>query len=618
MGRIIGIDLGTSNSAAAVLEAGKPKIIPSEEGSTLYGKAFPSVVAFTEDEQILVGEPARRQAVSNPERTIMAAKRKMGTSFKYKVDSKTFTPQQISAFILQKIKRDAEKYLGDKVEKAVITVPAYFDDDQRQATKDAGTIAGLDVVRIVNEPTAAALAYGLDKSDKELTVLVFDLGGGTLDVTVMEFGEGVFEVKSTSGDTQLGGTDMDNALLEFLKEKFREQEGIDLARDATAMQRLREAAERAKIELSTTLTTQINLPFLTQKNGEPKHFTLEVKRAQLEKLIQPIVERCRRPLEQAIRDSGLSAKDIGKVIMVGGPTRMPLVQKFVEDIAGKKIERGIDPMECVALGAAIQGGILGGDIKDVLLLDVTPLSLGIETLGGVFTKLIDRNTTIPTKKGQIFSTASDSQTAVSIHVLQGERAMASDNKTLGRFDLVGIPPAPRGIPQVEVTFDIDANGILHVSAKDLGTGKEQAIKITAANKLKDDDIQRMRKEAEEHAKEDEGRRKEVETLNTADATVYSTEKLLDEMKDKVGADKLESIRTELGKLKELLAAKEKDVAEISQRMDELNKKGQEASTELYQKAAQQHAEHQKEGPADSAKKDENDEDVVEADFKEER
>lgn len=587
MSKIIGIDLGTSNSAAAVLEGGKPTIIPSAEGTSIGGKAFPSYVAFTKDGELLVGEPARRQAVSNPEGTIYAAKRKMGTEHKYQVHGKEYTPQQISAFILQKIKRDAEAFLGDKVEKAVITVPAYFNDNQRQATKDAGTIAGLEVIRLINEPTAASLAYGIDKVGKEQKILVFDLGGGTLDVTIMEMGkEGTFEVIATSGDTQLGGTDMDNALIDFIASEFKKDTGIDLRNDKMAMQRLKEAAEKAKIELSNVMETDVNLPFITADSTGPKHLTMKLTRSRLESIVDFIVQKCRHSIDQAVSDAKLSVTDIHKIILVGGPTRMPIVQKFVEDYVGKKVERGIDPMECVAMGAAIQAGVLAGDteVKGILLLDVTPLSLGIETLGGVFTKLIERNTTIPVKKSQIFSTAADNQPAVDIHVLQGERPMAKDNVTLGRFDLVGIPPSPRGIPQIEVTFDIDANGILHVFAKDLGTGKEQSIKISAPNKLSKEEIDKMMKQAEQFAEEDKKHREEVEIRNEADALVYSVEKTVRESGDKVSQEERLKIDQALADAKEAL--KSNDIEKIKQTKEKLMSASHKLAEEVYKQAQQ--------------------------------
>lgn len=614
--KIIGIDLGTSNSAAAVLVGGKPTIIPSAEGATQYGKAFPSYVAFTQDGQRLVGEPARRQAVTNPENTISAIKRSMGTDYKVTVLGKQYSPQEISAFILQKIKKDAEAFLGEEVHKAVITVPAYFNDNQRTATKDAGTIAGLEVVRLVNEPTAASLAYGIDKEqEEELEIMVFDFGGGTLDVTVMEFGGGVFEVRSTSGDTKLGGTDMDNAIMNYLAGEFKRDTGVDIMTDDQAVQRLREAAEKAKIELSTTLTADINLPFITATAEGPKHLTTTLTRAKLEELVDPIIKRCSGPMEQAISDAKMSKSDIDKIILVGGPTRMPIVQKFVEDYIGKSIERGIDPMECVAMGASIQAGVLAGEIKDLVLLDVTPLSLGIETLGNVATKLIERNTTIPTKKSQIFSTAADNQTSVDIHVLQGERPMAHDNTTLGRFQLVGIPPAPRGIPQIEVTFDIDANGIMNVSAKDMGTGKEQAITITASTKMSQDDIDKKVKEAEIHAEEDKKKQEEIQVRNDADSMIYTSEKTLEELGDKVDASQKEKIEGLVKELRELVGGD--DIAAIKAKTDELTKVVQEVGAKIYQEAqAAQQAQQQAQQDAQGAQGSQQgqDDDTIDADY----
>ncbi len=584
MSKIIGIDLGTSNSAAAVLIGGRPTIIPSAEGTSIGGKAFPSYVAFAKDGQVLVGEPAKRQAVTNPDGTITGIKRKMGTDYKVKVLGKEYTPEEISAQILRKIKTDSEIYLADTVDKAVITVPAYFNDNQRQATKDAGTIAGLEVVRIINEPTAAALAFGLDKAG-EHKIMVFDLGGGTLDVTIMEIGEGVFEVRSTSGDTQLGGRDMDERLMDFVLEKFKTESGVDLRRDSMAMQRLREAVEVAKIELSSVLQTNLNLPYITADASGPKHLSMTLTRAKLEELIHDVLERCRGPMTQALNDSKLEKADVGKIILVGGPTRMPVVQEFVKSFMGKDIERGVDPMECVAMGAAIQAGVLGGEVKDLLLLDVTPLSLGIETLGGVTTRLIERNTTIPTRKSQVFTTAADNQTSVDVNVLQGERPMAKDNITLGRFTLVGIPPAPRGIPQIEVGFDIDANGIIHVSAKDLATKKEQRITITAPHKLSQEEIKAKIKDAERFAADDLKRKEEIEVKNAADSLLYASEKMLKEAGDVATPEQKDKIEKAIADLKNAQVGGE--ISEIKAKTESLQNAIYELSSAMYQKAAQQ-------------------------------
>ncbi len=582
MSRIIGVDLGTSNSAAAVLENGRPVIIPSAEGITLYGKAFPSYVAFTKDGERLVGEPARRQAVANPDGTASAFKRKMGSDYVYKIFGKQYKPQELSAMLLQKIKADAEAYLGEPVTKAVITVPANFNDNQRQATKDAGEIAGLEVVRLVNEPTAASLAYGLDKAGKEMKILVYDLGGGTLDVTIMEFGNGVFEVKSTAGVNELGGTDMDSAIVSYLLDEIKAKHGTDISKDVQAMQRLREAAERAKIELSTSTTTEINLPFLSKgAKGEPVNFTHRLTRAKLESLVVPIVERSASAVKRALDDAKMDASQLDKIILVGGPTRMPIVQRYVEQLLSKKVERGVDPMEAVAFGAAIQAGVLSGEVKDILLLDVTPLSLCIETLGGVATKLIERNTTIPIKKSQIFTTADDMQTSVDIHVIQGERPMAKDNIELGKFTLTGIPPARRGIPQIEVTFDIDSNGILHVTAKDKGTGKSQGMDIVAPHKMSKEDIEKKMDEAKKFEEADKKVREQIELKNTAESLVYSAERALDEYKGKIPGDVEKRVNEAKDSLKDALTKDDMDAVKDS--MEALKKALEEIGGAMYGK-----------------------------------
>ncbi|TVR17332.1 MAG: molecular chaperone DnaK [Balneolaceae bacterium] len=631
MGKIIGIDLGTTNSCVAVMEGNEPVVIQNSEG----GRTTPSVVAFSKDGERLVGAPAKRQAITNPEKTISSIKRFMGRMFnevkeetsqvsynvvkssddgtaRVKIDDRNYAPQEISAMVLQKMKQTAEEYLGEKVTEAVITVPAYFNDAQRKATQEAGKIAGLEVKRIINEPTAASLAYGLDKKDKEQTIIVYDLGGGTFDVSVLELGDGVFEVKSTSGDTHLGGDDFDQRLINFLADEFKKDEGIDLRKDAMAMQRLKDAAEKAKIELSSSQKTNVNLPFITATDSGPKHLNIDITRAKFEQLVDDLVKRTITPCEKALKDAGLGKSDIDEVILVGGSTRIPKIQEVVKEFFGKEPSKGVNPDEVVAVGAAIQGGVMTGDVDDVVLLDVTPLTLGIETLGGVMTKLIEGNTTIPTQKVETFSTAADSQSSVEIHILQGERAQARDNRTLGRFHLDGIPPAPRGVPQIEVKFDIDANGVLNVSAKDKGTGKEQSIRIESSSGLSDEEISKMKKAAEEHAEEDKKIREKIETLNKADSLIFSTRKQLDEHKDKISEGNKTKIEEALTKLEELHKAE--DVDGIEPAIEELNQAWAAASQEIYQAAdAEQQAAGDEAGAGDTSSSAESD-DAVDADF----
>ncbi len=606
MGKIIGIDLGTTNSCVSVMEGGDPVVIPNSEGN----RTTPSVVAFSKNGERLVGQIAKRQAVTNPENTVISIKRKMGTSEKVKIEGDEFSPQEISAMILQKLKADAENYLGTKVTQAVITVPAYFSDSERQATKDAGRIAGLEVLRIINEPTAAALAYGMDKEAQDQKIMIYDLGGGTFDVSILEIGDGVFEVLSTNGNTHLGGDDFDNAIIDYLVDEFKKSNGIDLKADKMAMQRLKEAAEKAKIELSGVQQTQINLPFITADSTGPKHLDINLTRAKFEELIHDLVEETRIPVEQAIKDAGITADQLHKVLLVGGSTRVPAVQEMVKRITGREADKGINPDECVAIGAGIQGGVLSGDVKDLVLLDVTPLSLGIETYGGVFTKLIERNTTIPTKKSQIFSTAGDGQTSVEVHVLQGEREMAAYNKTLGRFQLTGIPAAPRGVPQIEVTFDIDANGIVHVSAKDQGTGNEQKVVITASTNLSEDDINEAIKDAEAHASEDKKRKEEIEVKNNAESLVYNSEKTLEELGDKISGEEKAKVETEIEATKKALETN--NVETIKEATDKLTKVFYELSEKLYSQAgaANQAASDATTEDATSAESD----NVVDADY----
>jgi molecular chaperone DnaK len=603
--KIIGIDLGTTNSAGAVVEGGRPVVIPSAEGATPAGKMFPSVVAFTQEGQLLVGEPARRQTVTNPDGTVFEIKRKMGTDYRVSIYGKQYSPEQVSSFILQKIKKDAETFLGYPVKKAVITVPAHFNDNQRQATKDAGEIAGLDVVRIINEPTAASLAYGLDKSEKEMKILVFSFGGGTHDATIMEFGQGVFQVLATSGDTQTGGTDVDNAVIQLLLQEFRAKTGIDLGPDRTAMARLKEAAEQAKIQLSNLTSTDVDLPFIASDSSGPKNLHFTLTRTKLEELARPIVGKTEQTIRKVMNDAKLTPTQVDKVILIGGMTRMPLVRKFVEDVSGKPAERGVDPMEAVAIGAAIQGAVLAGEIKDILLLDVTPLSLGVETLGGITEHLIEKNATIPTKRSKTFTTAADFQTAVTIHVVQGERPMAADNVSLGMFNLSGIPPAPRGTPQIEVTFDIDANGILTVGAKDMGTGKENKITITSSTKLSKDEKERLIKEADSFAEQDKQKRQEAELRNEADSIMYTAERTKRDLEGKVDPGGLERIGTATQELKKALEGSDSNA--IREKNEALKKVLQEVGASVYQQAQKQPAPPQGEA-ADGSK-------VSDADYK---